>query len=371
MRVHRFSEEEFNSLTDQWQELLFRSNADRLFLSWHWMHSWWTTYADDSKDSLLLVGVYDDDNTLLCLAPLYQSKERLKQVLPFTRTQFLGTKASGSAGFRTEYLEFITDRQAPDQCIDLILAYLTRHSNSGELLLNDLVIDSATYRQLVALNVKKGFYQRPQERDQAYGIDTKGTFNNYIASLGKNSRLKTYNRRTLLNTLGDVVLEPVTADNYPDVLTMLTDFHRSRWEQEISYKSHQQFLAQLTESGDIRISGIIIRLDGNVIGCTFDLISDNRSYNFQIGYSDDVSKKISMGSLTLGYAIELYYDDVPIKYYDFMAGEGKNSNYKSRIAEPGKELCRLQTLVSPVLAMVYKVKDKLDAANNKGNSQLL
>lgn len=325
------------------------------------MSSWWEVYGNQVNDKLLLIGVYDDNRRLICLAPLYTSVDKLKGIIPITRVQFLGTKIGGFSGFRTEYLQFIADLKYSQKSTESIISFLAHYVKSDELWLNDMVVNSSTYQNLSVVNHKKKSYRRLQSENHTYSINVKGDFTSYVESLGKNTRLQIYNRRKVLNTLGDITLESVDAGNYKNIFPVLTHFHMNRWEDNISYERHVKFLSKLINDGSISPSGIVIRLDNKVVGCTFDIISGDRSYNLQIGYLDGINKKISMGSLTLGYAAELYCNDPKIMHYDLLAGEGKNSNYKIRIANEDVKLESLQIVSNPFLQIAYKLKDKLDS----------
>ncbi len=351
---------EFSTLKDQWQDVLNRSDADRLFLSWHWMSSWWETYGKLNNDSLLLLGVYDDSNTLVCLAPFYLSTKKIKNIYPVKIVQFLGTRVGGSGSFRTEYLQCIADSKASENCIKEVFNYLIQKIDFDELWLNDLIVDSVTYLESLKFADTKKIYKRIQSESQSYGINVETSFINYVETLGKNTRLKVYNRRKVLNSLGKVTIEPVDSHNFQNILSKLTDFHLHRWDEDISYVRHSEFISKLIAYSAIQVCGIIIRLDNEIIGCTFDLVLGERSYNIQSGYKDGVDKKIAMGSLTIGYAIEYYCDKPELKYYDFLAGEGKKSNYKVRIAKLELKIKTMQFVSSPMRRYLYKIKDKLD-----------
>jgi len=149
LRLHQFTLSEFAGLKNQWQELLTRSNADALFMSWHWMYSWWEVYGNLSDDELLLLGVYDDDDVLVCIAPFYISTKKIKNLIPIKILQFIGTRVYGSSGFRTEYLQFIVDKSASTSAIQKILSHLSNSKKFNELWLNDLVVDSPTYQEIL------------------------------------------------------------------------------------------------------------------------------------------------------------------------------------------------------------------------------
>lgn len=362
MRLHQFTLTEFSILKDQWQDLLSRSDdADSLFLSWHWMYNWWEVYSDLNNDELMLIGVFNDNNDLICIAPLYTSVKKIKNIISIKKLNFIGTRIEGSFGFRTEYLQFITDKNASNSVIQKIFYFLSNESNFDELWLNDLMINSSTYKELMKLTNNRAYYKRLQETGYSYGLNVEGGFGDYIGSLGKNTRLKLFNRRKVLTKLGDINIEQVSNSTFKEALNILSEFHVHRWENEISYAKHEIFIGKLISNSNIKICGVIIKLNNVNIGCTFDIVCNGRSYNIQSGYKEDVDKKIAMGLLTIGYAIEIYHQQKDCVYYDFLAGEGKKSNYKARIAEPEIEFESNQIISSTILRLIYQLKDKFSS----------
>ncbi len=361
MRLHYFSIAEFTNLKIQWQNLLSRSNADSLFLSWHWMFSWWEIYGNIKNDELILIGIYDEKDILICLAPLYITLDKIKNTISIKRLQFIGSRVGGSSGFRTEYLQFIIDKRVSTNAIKMIFDEVITKYSFDELWLSDLDVNSETYHAMIKLDKKHKIYRRAQEEGYSYGINVSVDYEEYVSKLGKNTRLKFFNRRKILNKLGKVTIEEVTNNNFRDVLNLLAEFQLHRWDELISYDKHSLFIEKLIKDSSIVICGVIVKLNDESIGCTFDILSSNRSYNIQSGYKEGVDKKIAMGSLTIGYAIEKYCKNEQCDYYDFLAGEGKNSNYKSRIAKTDIKFQSIQIISSTILRIVYKIKDGLNS----------
>ena len=359
MRIHQFSSDDFSCLKDQWQDLLEKTDADKLFMSWYWMHSWWETYGCDS-DELLLFGAYDDNNQLICIAPFYKNKKIINKYLTINVIQFIGTRFNGPCGFRIENLECLSNSNSIDQPIEFIFNYILSNIKFDEFWLHDLIEDSETHKQLDLLLNSYSLIKRRQSNDQSYGVDVSGVYDEYVSSLGKNTRLKFFNRRKVLETKGEVSLTHVNEDNYLEVLSTLSKFHFLRWETKISYKSHGEFIAKLISDNKINVRGIIVYLDDEIIGCTLELCVDNTAFNIQSGFKDGVDKKIAMGSLTLGYAIESYFESHGITYYDFLAGTGKNTNYKDRIATPKTQVVTEQLIYSLKLRFLYYIKDSIN-----------
>src|SRR6478609_8297862 len=69
---------------------------------------------------------------------------------------------------------------------------------------------------------------------------------------------------------------------------------------------------------------------GEVVSVLFDVVLHGCRYNFQSGYAEQKFSKVALGAIHMGYAIESAVQSGLI--YDFMAGEGKHTNYKARIA---------------------------------------
>ena len=359
LTVKRLSESDFADMQEEWSSLLDRSTADKLFLSWHWMHGWWSTYRKPEEE-LLLLAVYEED-VLLGIAPLYLSQDTPFPLLPSVRRiQFVGSRRGGYNGFRSEYLQFVLATDQAKLAAQAIIDFTFNEIHFDELLLSDLVINSET---LICLDLEwnnRNGYRRVQLDSTTYQVNTLQSFDAYTKALGKNSRLQLFNRRKNLEKLGELSIEQVSSTNYEKIFPLLTEFHADRWEKEADYKEHQQFIQYIHQDKNIAANGLIVRLEDELIGCTFDIACNGRTYNFQLGFADKSSQKLSIGMLTLGYAIEKSCDDSTIEQYDLLAGTGKISNYKARIANPGLKFETVQYIYSPMFKLLYRLKSSVN-----------
>src|SRR5712671_1363998 len=89
--------ESFGALRAEWTDVLRHSAANNPFLSWEWLHAWWTHLR--GSRTLELVTVRDEDDRLIGIAPLCASRGRLPWL---RRLEFLGTGWAGS-----DYLDLI------------------------------------------------------------------------------------------------------------------------------------------------------------------------------------------------------------------------------------------------------------------------
>jgi hypothetical protein len=92
-----------------------------------------------------------------------------------------------------------------------------------------------------------------------------------------------------------------------------------------------------------------------------NLLVGGKIYNIQLGYVEDFDRKISLGTLHLGHAIERAFENPNIHSFDLLAGEGKNSDYKKRLADPESNLESTMVIRSPIVKIVYKLNDWMKA----------
>jgi hypothetical protein len=87
-----------------------------------------------------------------------------------------------------------------------------------------------------------------------------------------------------------------------------------------------------------------------------DINVNGRVYNLQSGYLENFAKGISLGTLHFGYQIEAAFKSEKVGFYDFMAGNGKNSNYKASLANKTAQFNTVILVRNPILKMLYKIR---------------
>lgn len=346
----RITPHQFTGMELAWQTLLSNSHADPLFNAWHWMHTWWQLYADRENDTLCILIAKNSDGELLGIAPLYLAKARGPGGLTITTLQFIGTRFAGPAGYRSECLEFILHSQHTD-IAEAFTNHIKQCVNSDLIVLSDLILNSATAR---AFRQTFG-YIHSDGPNHTYSIATEGNFEHYVKALGKNTRLRAFNRRTLLQAQDSVTVRRVTRDDIELVFRTLAHYHLGRWNSKANTNRHQQFVRDLTASGAIRFDGVLICAGDQPLAVALDLVAQRRRYNIQLGFDTAYHKKMSLGLLALTYATEQCFLDNS-DYYDLLTGTGKNADYKAHIAETERVFSTLHIPVSLFLKLLYRGK---------------
>ncbi len=289
----------FAGLADEWRELLAASASNTLFLTWEWLHTWWTHLGQGRRLRLLTARQGGD---LVALLPLWQRSGLLPPLLP--TLEFLGTGAAGSdyldaivkVGFEGEAEAALAERLAALRCA-LDLRQLPAASRAAAL--------------AGALG-EAGFRVGESTTDVCPFIALAGhTFGSYLATLGSEHR---YNfRRRLRN------LERRTRFSFERVrdeagrrqaLPVLFRLHDRRWTprggseafENVRVRAFHDELSRLAlERGWLRL--FLLRVDGDPAAALYGF-RHGRSFLFYQSGLDPRFARLSVGLVALGLAIE-------------------------------------------------------------------
>jgi hypothetical protein len=299
---------------------------------------------------------------LSAIAPLYKEKDSyFKGVLKTSRLQFIGKRYSGNEGVRSEYMDFIieTDRQKAGMLG--VLTSIDDDRSWTELSLSDLNTDSPNYPLIKSWLTKQKYYSRIESHGNAFIVDCSLDFDSYLKTLGKNTRLKLYNRRKLLEKKGCVEIEFINQENMAQFFELINTWQIQRWGTPFLNEMNQCFFDQALGLTSDKLSlkyTSVLKLDGKPLSIMVNIDSNDSIYNIQTGYIEEFDKKIALGTLHMGYMLEHSFDVPEIKVFDFLEGRGKNSNYKNRIAIEGRLLESRRWFRSGLLKFVFYFYDK-------------
>lgn len=352
----QLDEQTFFALKSQWQELLSRSDADALFLSWQWLSAWWTNWGRD-KDELCIIAVFKGDS-LKALAPLYLSHCKLKATIPITRLAFMGTRYLEESGILTEHLQFILDREYEEPCLNAILDYVEHKVRWDDWIIEGATKSSSTCKKLLC--DQRDWYTRLIAETSSYQIDCSNSFDSYLKSLGKHTRLKLFNRRKLFES------SPLKPSTYADqrfpesTFQALNTFHSKRFNTIVFEDRNIAFLEDYMSQITPQDTYSSVLYDGDtIISAIFNIRVGGTLYNFQLGYQEQFDKRISLGLLHLGYSIENSMHDSSINQIDLLSGGGKNTDYKKKIATSETKEASFQIVRSKRLKALYQLYDRL------------
>lgn len=336
------SHENFLALQNDWNSLLIRSNANSLFMSWSWLYAWWSTWAEELKLQLYIVTVFDGDQ--LCgIIPLYRYSRYGMNCL-----QFIGNAWGIEQTIRSEYIAPIFVRELEQILAESFHAFFKSLPFNTQLIVPDATNNFLGNTPVIVKRV-----------DFGYRLSTRDSFEKYLANLGGQTRLKAFNRRKYLAELGhNVGIKDVPADAQArqHFLSCLNSFHLIRWGKPCFNRHAVEFHTKVLMSADSnspRLSYLLI--DGEPVSSAYNIFSGNTLYNIQSGYVEYYDKKISLGTLHMGWGIEGAFNDPRVSFFDFLAGYGKVEDYKKHYKGDVVVFSTLKYFNSSFLCRITKI----------------
>ena len=322
-----------------------------LFRSPAWQQAW-RQHWSDTKALKPLRGAKEDQ-------PEFYRYWQVKRGLPMRTVIPAGISSTAARSPRAEYFCFPSD---PGTTEERVRRYLESALEYGwdQLDVPDLLAGSSEHRSLLEVARKLGLYVTEQKRETAYAVDLRSqSFQEYVASRGKNTRLKLYNRRTKVAQEGALVINNIWPDRQ-SFYQLLNSLHQARWGKPVyagqSLAFIDSLLTGLADAGH-KVDLSVMYLSGTPISAALDITAHGRCYNLQSGFVEELIKGVSLGTLHFGYQIEAAFE-AGAEFYDFMAGTGKNSQYKASLANTQHDLVSLRLVRNPALKLAYKLRDR-------------
>lgn len=358
--ITQWTTTQFSSSKDLWNELLGRSRADPLFMSWEWQHTWWKTFGVPSSLDLFILAAYDEQGRLSGLAPLLRRRSTIRSLLKVNRLELIGNLWRGPTTMRTQHVDFIIQLHREEEIGLAFLNYLFDECDWDETALSDIKADSSLLQLLQKKAATRDVYARYTPSFGSYYIDTTGSFDDYLAARGKNTRLHMYNRRKNLERMGKVEVRLHRGD-HETFFARLNQLHELRWGREAfagrRLDFNRQVAAVMEKEGNTHFSELL--LDGQSLSILYNYRVGGQEYYIQGGFQEQFDKKVALGFLHLGYAIEDAFRDPAIRRFNLLPGGGKSTAYKPRIAPTYDAMTEAQVVKGRLLKLVYRTYDAL------------
>lgn len=358
LRVERVSEARFADMAEDWNTCLAGSDASPLFMSWPWLFSWWQTWSQVLGMELVLLAVFNENSELVGIGPF----SRRVLVTPaggrVTRMYMLGNAWRLAPTVRTEYCGIIAWRGYEDAVGDVLLLALEQ-LGWDELICTDVPADQLEHFRQSGLDGNRGYRIIQRTVDVGVCVNTTGTFADWLGGLGKNTRLKAYNRRAYLEKQGDLEFSTHDAVRNGDFFELLNAFHQRRWGKPAFEREALRFHRLLQQrlhlcDGEPALS--VVLYNGRCVSVLYDIVVRDYRFNLQAGYEEAFDSKVSLGYLHLGFAIEEAFSDKKTFRYDLLAGTGKKQFYKSHFHGEAVHFSTFQVVRGPLLKLLYAIQ---------------
>lgn len=325
----------FTLLKSEWNDLLQASDADCLFLTWEWLHTWWKHLAAGRKLQLLTVR---RGSQLLAIAPFAIRPRQPERLLPFQALEFLGTGAVGS-----DYLDLIIRRGAEEEALQSIAGHLAEKGAVVEL--RQVRVGSRLASRLASQLQKRGWTASQTVTDVCPYLDIAGrSWESYLAGVGPSHRQNVRRRLRRIAASFQVDFQQVRNEaQRRECLLLFAELHRMRWAERRGSDAlddagimefHEELTAMALQRGWLRL--FLLRLDRKPVASIYAFRYGKVFYFYQSGF-DPAYRHHSVGLVTMGLAIQRAIDEGAAEY-DMLHGD---EEYKFLWARGGRDLVRL------------------------------
>lgn len=347
----RIDEQKFLASAQEWGMLLAASDCDALFMSWAWQSAWWLTWKNKLNLELYIHFIFLGGD-LVGILPLYRRPESRAGR---RELQFIGNAWRIAPSVRSEYIAPLfkaTLQQALTRHVD---DWLASSGWFGHMYMPDHVLRKE-------VEFRNTFVR---QSDTGYVVDTSRDIHEYKASLGAQTRLKAFNRLHYLEhqypgARWEVV--SITEEGLENFFATLNSLHVLRWDKPCFDEYAQSFHKRIIASGEAIVPFLHqLCINGEVVSVSYNLICKGKMYNIQSGYLQNFDKKLSLGTLHFGKLLQICFESPEIKSLDFLAGSGKNTDYKNHFNGAHIHFVTLQIFSSKVNLKLFTLKKAIKA----------
>lgn len=358
LRLRRWTHDEWLASEMVWGQLLARSSADPLFLSWDWLTHWWQCFGARLGRRPDILAFYHGDD-LVGLAPLYHRLVMRGGVLLAHSVQVIGLSWRDPEPLISEYLDVIA---SPGDLAALRAACL--RALLEEPAWTEIVIGFTSageqWRDAFTLGApSRGHYVRELDRSVSYQANLSRGFLTYVRELGQSTRRSVWNLRRRLTAHNRVSVEFLAQGEIDGGFSDLNRLHHLRWNrpaftgQRLLF--HTSLARRLASRGELALSRL--RVGGEVVSVLYDIRKGARQYNIKMGFDPAFSTRVSLGLLHLGYAMEAAAAQ-SVSTYDFLAGPGQKTDYKRNLSQTRRDLSCVQMVRGRLLPTIYRWRDR-------------
>ncbi|MDY6894518.1 MAG: GNAT family N-acetyltransferase [Thermotogota bacterium] len=316
----------FKLIKNQWNELLEKSQTDKLFMRWEWLFNWWIVFGDNYQLFIILV---HENNNLIAIAPLYVNILKFTNLFQVKLFEILGSRFVGS-----DYLDFIFETAKEEVALKEITDVLEKR-RSNILHLVNIREDSAAYKIVDQLQKESGFRVYSYFKTPCPYIELPNAWDELLMQFKKKKRsnLRYYKRKAEK----DLLVKFSRVENEKELnsyFNTLIELNRSRMQQKRIDNLEGTFFNDRFLEFHKRISSVfldedILRLyylkdqENNIIAIKYNFRLNNKAYSYQVGLKLGYEKS-RLGTVMLCYCIEDAIKE-GCKEYDFLEG---NEKYK-------------------------------------------
>jgi CelD/BcsL family acetyltransferase involved in cellulose biosynthesis len=195
MKVERIRDSKsLEGLKDSWNELLFSSEQNCIFLTHEWISSWWKCFSEDNSLEILLFK--DEEGNFSGIAPFLIKNK----ILRFIASQEV-----------SDYCDVFTHKEKREEFYENLLNYLkTNYTDVEGIELMNLKASSPTLSFMPRLAPEHGYSSSFNETEVAPLLELPSSYEDYMVSLSKKNRHELRRKLKRIESLEGVKITKIT-----------------------------------------------------------------------------------------------------------------------------------------------------------------
>lgn len=323
----------FESLKPEWNDLVNRSAANTIFLTWEWQSTWWNAYH---PGNLWVVACRNDEGQLIGIAPWFIGESDQS-------VHFIGCEDV------TDYLDVIVDVNHIDAVMEVFAAFLQEnHTQYQKVSLCNIPAASPTLEKLTGVLNGQGFETTVEQQEVCPVFDVPETWEDYLMLLDKKQRHEVRRKLRRAESASEEV-DWYTVDASHDIaeqverffsLMVASDEQKQIFLQDEANKVFfRQMVPIMFEQGWLNLNFLVI--NGHPSAAYLNFIYNNRMLVYNSGLDIGEYGHLSPGILLLVNNIR-YAIDNGLNVFDFLRGD---ETYKYRMGGQNTEIYKLSAWI--------------------------
>jgi len=264
---------EFDTLAQEWNELLFTSPANSIFLTFEWLSSWLDTVYPQAD--LFVVVVRDHKHKLVGAVPFYLTQFKFVKLITYKYLRYIGDCHSGA-----EYPDIIIRPGLEDECLTSMRELLLNNRNLWDCAWLPHIADwtGSSERFAKCFGQDLTFCRRRSASFSSVALPS--SLEAYLNGLSKSRRYLLKRQEKYITKTHELRFEVCNRHEViEEYLTQLFNLHGIRWENEGQQGSfvRRPLMADFYR----RFAPLAFQNDWL---CIFRLKLDNVIYAVQYGY---------------------------------------------------------------------------------------
>ena len=326
LQIKRIDQSEFDTMREEWNELLNQSASDSVFLRWEWMHTWWDIFKQKRR---LLILTARSNGRLVGIAPFYIETAGL------LRTRYLKLC---SEELSPDYLDIIAEKGQETEVARDIVNYIIGCTGEWDVIALDNLLANSIL--LTDPSLFMDYSHTVRVTQTCPYIKIQGTFEHYYRTREGLVRFSLEKKHKKL--IKEMKVNHAIVRDENGLATALDDLyllHRKRAKEK---GIQSNFLSPDVkrfhkEVGRLFLRDQILNLqflygDKNPISALYAFNYGNKTYYYQAG-SDPEWGKWSVGGVLLYLTLQKAFND---GYDEFDLLKGAES-YKSLWSNANRE----------------------------------